>query len=398
MKVAVLGAGGLGRIIALELASDRRISELLLVDRRGDRSRALKSLGRSATVTALEADVSQAEKLRAIIRGTDVVVNASLPEHNLAIMHACFEAGCNYIDSAGLSPVRAGEKPGVLEQLSLDAAWRDRGLTGIVSMGSDPGLSNVMARLAADRLEVLKEVRILKGHSGEGAAEGYPLYSREIFLRDALSPPTVWDGTKLVERPHVSDVESYDFPAPIGRREVYNFYHEEVITLPIRLARPVGRVCYKHDIRADLVRLIVALDALGLLSPEKRVRIGVTKSSFRDAFLETFPEPSTFVGPMAGAMGIVAEVRGSNREGKDVLVRGSAIVEHREANRQRGTTAERFVTAAAVASGIALVADGKVLRHGVLAPEELPPERIMPELESRGIRFTVEELAPSASA
>jgi saccharopine dehydrogenase (NAD+, L-lysine forming) len=393
VKVAVLGAGGLGRIIALELASDRRVSELLLVDRRGDRSRALKSLGRSARVTAIEADVSQTASLREILRGADVVVNSSLPEHNLAVMSACHEAGCNYIDSAGFSPVGSGMKPGVLEQLALDASWRDRGLTGIVSLGSDPGLSNVMARVAADRLEVLQEIRILKGHSGEGSAEGYPLYSREIFLRDALSPPTVWDGTKLVERPHVSDVETYAFPTPIGNREVYNFYHEEVITLPIRLSRPVGGVCYKHDIRADLVRAAVALDALGLLSTEKKVRIGAQQTPFRDAFLETFPEPSTFVGPMAGAMGIIAEVRGSKPGGDEVLVRGSAIIEHREANRRRGTTAERFVTAAAVASGIAMMADGKILRHGVLAPEELPPERIVPELEARGIRFVVEELA-----
>jgi len=58
VKAAVLGTGGLGRIITLELAADRRVDEIVIVDKRGDRSRALQSLGKTASLTALEADVT----------------------------------------------------------------------------------------------------------------------------------------------------------------------------------------------------------------------------------------------------------------------------------------------------------------------------------------------------
>ncbi len=391
MKIAVLGAGGLGRIVALELASDPTVQELVLVDKRGDRSKALKSIGRAATVTPLQADIGKPAELRRILPGMDAVVNATLPEFNLAVMSACLDVGSPYIDCWGLSPLARGEKPGVLEQLAQDAAWRARGVTALISMGSDPGLSNIMARACANRLEEIREIRILKAAAGGGAIEGYPLYSRAVFLRDALAPPLVWEDGEVRSMPYVSGESDYTFPPPIGTRHVYQFYHEEVLTLPQRLGRPVGRVAYLHDINPDLVRAIASLDALGLLAEDKRVQIGTAGTTFRDAFLATFPEPSTLVGPVAGSMAIVVEARGTKPGGTKASIRSSIVVDHREANRRRGTTAERYVTAVAVAVAAALIRDKKAPRTGVLAPEELPLAAVLPEFASRGLSFSIEE-------
>src|SRR3989449_1537993 len=193
VKAAVLGTGGLGRIITLELAADRRVDEIVIVDKRGDRSRALQSLGKTASLTALEADVTDPAALHRILAGVDVAVNATLPAHNLRVMEACFEAGCSYVDSAGYSPPVAGEKSGVLEQLALDARWRGRGISAIVSMGSDPGISNVMARVAADRFSDIGRIPIPQAAAGEKATDRFPLHLRRGFLSAALSNPIVWD-------------------------------------------------------------------------------------------------------------------------------------------------------------------------------------------------------------
>ncbi len=391
MKVAVFGVGGLGRIIALELAADPRVKELVLADKRGDRSKALRSIGRGATVRAVQADVSLPDTLGEILAGVDVAVNATLPEFNLNVMAACLGAGCGYVDASALSPIAPGERPGVLRQLDLDPQWKERGRTAIVTMGSDPGISNVMARAAASRLQTVEEIRILKGAAGGGAIEGYPLYSRAVFIRDALSQPTAWEGGKLVPRPFVGEEEDYEFPTPVGKRRVYEFYHEEVLTLPLRLGPPVGRVVYKHDVNPELVRAIVALDRLGLLSEEKRIALGGTRITFREAFLETFPEPSTLIGPVSGAMAIVAEAIGTKPDGSRARIRGSIVVDHREANRRRGTTAERYLTAGAAAAAVFLAADRNALQPGVLTPEELPTEPLQRELESRGITYAMDE-------
>jgi len=391
VKVAVLGVGGLGRIIALELAADPQVQKIVLADVRGERSKALRSIGRTAVVQPLQVDVSNPLGLREALEGVDVAVNATLPEHNLAVMTACLEAGCSYVDAWGLSPVAPGERPGVLDQLDRDDLWKKRGLTAVVTMGSDPGISNIMARAAADRLQTVDEVRILKGASGGGAVEGYPLYSRAVFLRDALSQPTVWEDGKLATQGFVSGEEDFEFPVPVGTRRVYQFYHEEVLTLPHRLGRPIRRVCYKHDINPDLVRAIVALDALGLLAEDKRLPLGGGRVTFRDAFLATFPEPSTLIGPVAGAMAIVADVLGTRADGTRARITASIVVDHREANRKRGTTAERYLTAGAVAAAVSLLADKKALRPGVLAPEELPPDLVLPSLKARDITFEIHE-------
>ena len=392
MKAAVLGTGGLGRIITLELAADRRVDEIVIVDKRGDRSRALQSLGKTASLTALEADVTHADALRRILAGVDVAVNATLPAHNLRVMDACFAAGCGYVDSAGYSPPVAGKESGVLDQLALDSRWRDRGISAIVSMGSDPGISNVMARMAADRFTGIDRILIRKAATGEKATDGFPLYSREVFISAALSNPIVWDGHEIRERGPASGEEDYEFPPPIGRRRVHSFWHEEVLTLPTHLGKPVGWVDYKHDINPELVRAIHAFDALGLLRPDHKVKVGITQIPFREAFLAAIPEPSALIGPLSGALGIVVEVHGTRSAGGKAAVRASLTMEHREANRRRGTTAERFLTAAASAAAVMLIHTKRLPRAGVLAPEELPPDLIVPELAAREVSFSIADM------
>jgi len=392
VKAAVLGTGGLGRIITLELAADRRVDEIVIVDKRGDRSRALQSLGKTASLTALEADVTQADALRRILAGVDVAVNATLPEYNLRVMDACFAAGCGYVDSAGYSPPVAGKESGVLDQLALDPRWRDRGISAIVSMGSDPGISNVMARMAADRFAGIDRILIRKAATGEKATDGFPLYSREVFISAALSNPVVWDGHEIRERGPASGEEDYEFPPPIGKRRVNSFWHEEVLTLPTHLGKPVGWVDYKHDINPELVRAIHAFDALGLLRPDHKVKVGITQIPFREAFLAAIPEPSTLIGPLSGALGIVVEVHGTKIGGGKAAARASLTMEHREANRRRGTTAERFLTAAASAAAVMLIHTKRLPRTGVLAPEELPPDLIVPELAARGVTFSIADM------
>src|SRR2546427_6889511 len=286
-----------------------------------------------------------------------------------------------------------GGRGGVLDRLGRNAAWRERGLTAIVSMGSDPGLSNVMARVASERFATIDRVLVRKAATGEKETDGFPLYSREIFLHDALAPPVVWDGTGFVEREPVSGEEDYAFPAPIGKRHLHLFRHEEVFTLPQHLGKPVGWVDYKHDIRPELVQAIHAFNALGLLDPHHVVKIGTAQIPFREAFLAVIPEPSTLIGPMAGALAIVVEIHGTNVDGTKGAVRASLTMEHREANRRRGTTAERFLTAATSATRGVMILTKRVTRPGVLAPEELSPQDLLPELENRGVKFHMEDLS-----
>src|SRR5437879_13676921 len=98
---------------------------------------------------------------------------------------------------------------------------------------------------------------------------------------------------------------------------------------------------------------------------------GTAHNHFPQSFLAVIPAPSTLIGPRAGALAIVVEIHGTKADGTKGAVRASLTMEHREANRRRGTTAERFLTAATSATGVIMILPRRVTRPGVLAAEEL---------------------------
>src|SRR3990170_2725399 len=153
MRVAILGAGGVGRTLASELRSDDRVDSLLLVDLVGDRAKVLAGMRGRVSIEAKQIDVSQVAALARALKGCDVAVNATLPKNNLPVMRAALEAGADYLDVAATGPREPGGKPGILEQLEMHDAFRAAGRTALLSMGLDPGMTNVLAREAADRLD-----------------------------------------------------------------------------------------------------------------------------------------------------------------------------------------------------------------------------------------------------
>ncbi len=374
MKVAILGIGGLGRALASELRADPRVTGLLLADRLGERARILAGFRGSVRIEARQLNVEDGAALSTAIRGADVVVNATLPKYNLGIMDACLEAGANYLDVAASGPSVPSGKLGIYEQLDKGDAFKAAGLTALISMGLDPGVSNVMASDAATKLDEVRAIRIRSAGTVKLPGEvAFPLYSREAFLEDILVRPTVWSNGALHERDPLSEPEEFPFPEPIGVRRAFLVSHEEIKTLPRFLGKPVGRVDFKYVLDPGLVSAVVALDRLGLLSERRTIRLGAQVVPFRQAFLAAFPEPSAMVQPLEGWEALVVEVEGTR--GRVPLVRrGEVVLSHREANRRRSTTAVLYLTAVAAAIGTVLLGTKKVPRAGVVPAEILDPE------------------------
>lgn len=386
VRVAVLGMGYHGRTVARELASDNRVSDLILADKRVDHAKYLLPVLRTASASVRELDVADGMALSRTLSEVDVAVNMVPEAYNMAVMDACLKAGCGYVDVSSFHPTAENEHGDIRDQLGQDGAWQARGLTAIVSIGSDPGLPNILARAAADRLRSVDAILIRRAASAGEALDGYPLYSAEAFLRYALAQPIVWEDGRFVPRRSGADEEDFEFPPPIGRRRVHLFRSESVLTLPLRLGKPVGRVDYKHDIRPDLIQAIHSLDAIDMLDPHRSIRVHGQRLTFRDAFLRVFPDPLSVMGLREGAWVIVVEVRGRNPEGERATIQGWVLMENREASDRRQTTPEHLLTSTAAAAGAILIGTKKAPRAGVLVPEEIPPEVIAPELELRGVR------------
>jgi len=396
MRVAILGVGGLGRTLASELRADPRVTSLLLIDQLGERARVLTGLRGRVPIEAAQLNVENRLALAKAIRGCDVVVNTTLPKYNLTIMQAALEAGGNYLDVAATGPRQPGGPPGIFEQLDLNDAFASAGRTALISMGLDPGISNVMAREAASRLDAVDAIRIRSG--GIATLPGhaaFPLYSREAFVSDILVRPAVWADGKLQDREPMSEPEEYEFPSPVGKQQTFLISHEEVKTLPKYLGKPVGRVDFKYALEPDLVRALISLDRLGLLADSRMIRIGNQMVPFRRAFTSAFPEPSALVLPVEGAKALSVEVEGT-LGGKRIVRRGDIVLAHQEANRRRSTTAVYYLTAVGAAIGVLLIADRATPGTGVHPPEVLDPERVFKEWSARELPLAWSERAVPA--
>src|SRR5881409_623424 len=343
MRVAILGVGGLGRTLASELRGDPRVTSLLLVDLYGERARVLTGIRGRVAIEAKQLNVENRIALTRAIAGVDLVINATLPKYNLGIMQAALEVRANYLDPSAAGPREPGGLAGIFEQLAMGEAFKAAGLTALVSMGLDPGISNVMARSAAERLD------------------------RALQNRAPLSEP-----------------EEYPFPPPVGSQRTYLISHEEVKTLPKYLSKPIGRVDFKYVLEPHLVQAILSLDKLGLLADAHLIRVGNQMVSFRRAFLAAFPEPSALVLPLDGAESLSVEVEGQTG-GKRVVHRGDVTLTHQEANRRRSTTAASYLGAVGVAIGTALIADKATPGPGVHPAESLDPTRVFKEWAVRDL-------------
>ncbi len=383
MRVAILGVGGLGRTLASELRVDPRVTSLLLVDQLGERARVLTGIRGRVAIEANQLNVENRLALVKALAGSDLVVNTTLPKYNLGIMEAALEARAGYLDISATGPREPGGAPGIFEQLAMGDAFKAAGLTALISMGLDPGISNVMAHDAANRLDAIHAIRIRVGDIVTlPGLELFPLYSREAFLSDVLVRPTVWLDGALQDREPLSEPEDFPFLPPVGTQRTYLVSHEEIKTLPRYLGKPVGRVDYKYAINPNLVRALISLDRLGLLADSRMIRIGNQMVPFRRAVLSAFPEPSALVLPLRGASALTVEVEGQ-KEGRRMVRRGDVTMPHEEANRRRSTTAVYYLSAVGAAIGVAMIADKATPGPGVYPSEILDPALVFKEWAAR---------------
>jgi saccharopine dehydrogenase-like NADP-dependent oxidoreductase len=395
MRVAILGVGGLGRTLASELRADRRVTSLLLTDQFGERARVLTGIPGRVSIEATQLNVENHMALRRALAGADIVVNTTLPRYNPRIMEAALDVGANYLDIASAGSPEPGATPGVFAQLAKADDFKSAGRTALVSMGFDPGISNVMVRDAAEPFETIDSIRIRAGDLVPGSGPGFlPLSSREAFLANVLVPPTVWLEDQLKVREPLSEPEDFPFPAPVGTQRTYLVSHEEVETLPRFLGKPVGRADYKHALHPEVVRALVSLDRLGLLSDFRMIRVGNQMVSFRRALLAAFPEPSALVLPLQGATALAVEVEGL-RDGRRVVRRGDVTMSQAEANRRRSTTAVNYLSAVGAAIGVSMIADLATPGPGVHPPEALDRERVFEEWSARHLPMEWSERPPA---
>jgi saccharopine dehydrogenase (NAD+, L-lysine-forming) len=105
-KVLIIGAGGVGRVVAHKCAQNPEVfTEICLASRTLRKCEEIQQeLPRPIQVARVDAD--NVPELVSLIKDfkPELVVNVALPYQDLTIMDACLETGVDYLDTANYEP------------------------------------------------------------------------------------------------------------------------------------------------------------------------------------------------------------------------------------------------------------------------------------------------------
>lgn len=323
-RIGVIGVGAVGARVARQFVS---VDGDAVVLRDPDRQRlgtVVTGLGEHASADhgALDAPLD-----------VDVVVLAG-PGRTQAELAARFvRAGRHVITTTDdLTDVRA--------LLALDGAARANGVNVVVGAGFAPGLSCILAALAASRFDEVTEIHVAK--SGTGGPACARQHHRALG-RGAID----WRDGEWEPRPGGSGRELCWFPDPVGPKD-----------------------CYRAEL-ADVALLVPAFPSVERVTS----RVSATR---RDRLTARLPMlwPTD---PEGGPGAVRVEVRGR------MAGRGSTVV--------LGAMDRPAVAAGAVAAVAAhRVLAGDAVRPGAAGLAELfAPRPFLADLSARGVRVAVFE-------
>jgi saccharopine dehydrogenase-like NADP-dependent oxidoreductase len=394
MRVLVVGAGGVGAAFAA-IAQRREIFEhVVLADVALERARAAtERLDEPDRFGAERVDASSLAELCELIGRVrpDAVLNACDPRFNEPIFGAAFESRVTYLDMAmTLSrphPERPYELPGEMlgeSQLARHEEWEKAGLLALVGIGVEPGLSDVLARYAADELfSSVAEIGVRDG--ADLVVEGYdfaPTFSIWTTIEECLNPPLIWDrdhGFHTTEP--FSEPEVFEFPAGIGPVECVNVEHEEVILIPRWVA--CERVTFKYGLGQEFIDVLKTLHKLGLDSTEP-VSVRGQLVAPRDLVAAALPDPATLGERMSGRTCAGTWVTGTAADGSPRSTYLYHVVDNEQTMRDYATQAVVWQTAINPVAALELLGRGVWKGTGVLGPEAFPPTPFLELLRAMG--------------
>jgi saccharopine dehydrogenase (NAD+, L-lysine-forming) len=401
MKVLLVGAGGVGEAISVIAKAKPWVEQIVLADYSLNRAKEVQAkLGDAARFPAEFVDASQQEMIEELANKyhVDLIMNACDPLYNVPIFDAAYNSGKNYMDMAMTLSEPHPEDPfnrcGVkLGDYQFERAhlWKEKGLLCIAGLGVEPGMADVFARYAQDYLfDEIEEVGIRDGANIE--VRGYefaPNFSIWTTIEECLNPPVIWEEEKgwFTTMPF-SEPEIFEFPEGIGKIEVVNVEHEEVLLVP-RWVK-TKRVTFKYGLGDQFIGVLKTLHMLGLDNKEP-IKVKDVMVAPRDVVAACLPDPAHLGDRMSGKTCAGTWVKGV-KDGKPRQVYLYQVADNEECMLKWGCQAVVAQTAFNAVIGWDLLEHGVWKGAGVLGPEAFDPVPFMDKMADYGFPFGIKEM------
>ncbi len=315
MKLLIIGAGGVGTSTAMIIKRAGKEGEwaekVVISDYNLARAEEVAQLCGGGRFIPEKIDARSKEKITEVIKkhGITYVMNAVEPDFNECIFDTCFDCGVGYLDCAMTLSKRHPEKPYELVNIKLGdyqferhEAWEKAGNMALVGSGVEPGMADVFAKYAAKHLfDTIDQVNVRDGDNYvipgyEGVAFGFSVWTT---IEECLNPPVIWEkGKGWFCTENFSEPEIFNFPGGIGDVEVINVEHEEVMLVPRVI--DCNRVTFKYGVPKDMRQLLKNLEACGMDSATRKIKVGDSEITPRDFLVKVVPSPGEVSATMIG--------------------------------------------------------------------------------------------------
>ncbi len=208
MKIAVLGAGMVGRAIAADLAAQYDVTSFDVSDH---------SLGmlsnKNSSIKTIKADLGNYASYPQLLDGFDFAITAVPGFMGYQTLEAVINAGKNVVDISFFAE----------DALALDALAKEKGVTAIVDCGVAPGMSNLVLGYYNSIMQVT-DFECMVGGLPKIRVKPFEYkapFSPVDVIQEYIRPARLVENGAVVTRPALSEAELLHFDE-VGTLESFN--------------------------------------------------------------------------------------------------------------------------------------------------------------------------------
>lgn len=389
-KVLIIGAGGVGRVVAHKCAQATDVfTEICLASRTKSKCDQIASELKRPIQTA-QVDADNVAETAALIRRfkPDVVVNVALPYQDLHLMEACLETGVDYLDTANYEP------PDVAKfeykwQWAYHDRFRDKELMALLGCGFDPGVTGIFTAYALKHeFDEIHTIDILDCNAG---SHGHPFatnFNPEINIREITQKGKYWENGKWIETEPLAVHLPFDYPE-IGPKESYLLYHEELESL-VKNIPHLRRIRFWMTFGQEYITHLRVLQNVGMtrIDPVEYEGHQIIPLQFLKAVL---PDPASLGTNYTGKTNIGCLINGV-KDGKKKQWYVYNVCDHAECFKETNAQAISYTTGVPAMIGAKLMVTGVWKKPGVFNVEQFDPDPFMADLNKYGLPWQTVEL------
>lgn len=251
MKIAVLGAGMVGRAIAKDLSADFEITSFDISDDN------LSILKKEEKIKTVKTNLKDHKTYPLLLKSFELVVSAVPGFMGYKTLQAIIEAGKNVVDISFFPE----------DALALDVLAKEKNITAIVDCGVAPGMSNLILGYYNELMQI---------DSFECMVGGLPKHRIKPFeykapfspidvIEEYTRPARYVENGHVVTKPALSDAELIDFEYA-GTLESFNTDGLRSILFTMKHIPNMKEKTLRYPGHIDLIKV---LQMAGFFSEEK---------------------------------------------------------------------------------------------------------------------------------